>query len=386
MNKVIIFGGNHTNALGMARVFGINNIPVYGIITTSSLKKRDNYCIYSKYWYKYYLVNSEEEGLNILLNEFWNETEKPVVMPTSDGAALIIDDNIELLSKKFYLPSINGESGKIRSLMNKFNQFIFAKQLGLKYANSWIVDQIDTGCYDISQIEYPCIVKPVLSPEGSKVDICRIEKETDLNTYLKELQEKNYKRVLIQKYLNKDYEMELFGSIPKHTDKIPFFLTKHFREYPSICGTVSCHQYIYDANLINQAHTILYKIKEYGYIGNIDIELFKIGDDIWLNEVNFRNSGDIYACFADKLYYPVILYLDTLGMSTEHLNFNMIKSKYAIDEFQDLGLVLKKEQSAFTWLKYIFKSSNHAYLFKNDYMPLFCVLFKRITCKLKRMI
>jgi len=45
---------------------------------------------------------------------------------------------------------------------------------------------------------------------------------------------------------------------------------------------------------------------DYGYSGNIDIELFLINDELYLNEVNFRNSGDVYACFNNKVYYPLI--------------------------------------------------------------------------------
>lgn len=385
MNKVIIFGGNHTNALGMARVFGINNIPVFGIITSTSLNKNDNYAVCSKFWDGYYLVKDEKEGLETLIQKFGNENEKPVIMPTSDGAALIIDNNLNRLSQNFILPSINKEEGKIQSLMNKYNQYLFAKQLGLKYAESWIVDGLDSGRYNIEDISYPCIVKPVLSPEGVKTDIRKIDTKKGLNEYLKVLREKGYKRVLIQKFLVKDYELELFGCIPQNTSKIPFFLTEHYREYPSTCGTVSCHKYIYDVNLKKQAETILSKIKEYGYVGNIDIEIFKIGNEIWLNEVNFRNSGDIYACFADKLYYPVILYYDLIGKSTDNMNFDQIHSEYAIDEFQDLGLVLTGEQSIINWLRYIKKSSNHAYMFKGDYQPLLCILHKRLINKLKRM-
>ena len=57
-----------------------------------------------------------------------------------------------------------------------------------------------------------------------------------------------------------------------------------------------------------QAEEILQKLKASGYVGNVDIEILSIKDKLYLNEVNFRNSGDVYALFKDKVYYPYYSY------------------------------------------------------------------------------
>ena len=36
MNKVIIIGGDHYNALGLARVFGVNGVKPYGLLISYS--------------------------------------------------------------------------------------------------------------------------------------------------------------------------------------------------------------------------------------------------------------------------------------------------------------------------------------------------------------
>lgn len=118
---------------------------------------------------------------------------------------------------------------------------------------------------------------------------------------------------MVQEFLKKDYEAELFGAILQSTDKIPYLLSKHVREWPPIGGSVSYHEFIDDAILHGKAKALLSKIRNSGYVGNIDIELFIIGDDIYLNEVNFRNSGDVYACFAPAVFYPYYSYLDMVG-------------------------------------------------------------------------
>lgn len=70
MNKVIIFGGDHYNALCLVRVFGVNGIKPYGILTVEKGQERNIYAAKSKYWQKVWFVKNEEEGLKKLLRFF----------------------------------------------------------------------------------------------------------------------------------------------------------------------------------------------------------------------------------------------------------------------------------------------------------------------------
>ena len=116
-NKVILIGGNHHNGLGLARK--------------------------SKYWAKTWVIKSDDEIVEFLLNAFQNEKEKPVVIPYSDGAAEEIDLNLDRLKEHFLLPSIGGQQGKIAELMDKQKQVEFAQTYGIPMAKSCVVE---AGC------------------------------------------------------------------------------------------------------------------------------------------------------------------------------------------------------------------------------------------------
>lgn len=369
MNKVVVLGGDHHNALGLARVFGINGIKPYGIITTISKKEKENFCHLSKYWEKTWFAISEEEALDVLKREFSNEKEKPVLVPSSDGMAFAIDTRYDELSGCFILPGINQTPGEIARLMDKKNQSEWAQKIGIRTAKTWCLDLSDEHTSIYSNTVYPCVLKPVVSAEGHKTDIRKCDSIDELRKQIALFKKKGYHRILVQEFLNKDYEAELFGCIAEHTTRIPYLFSKHVREWPTIGGTVSFHQFIEDKVLINQAEFFLKQIRDYGYRGNIDIELFVINGELILNEVNFRNSGDVYACIKHNVHYPVFSYYDMICKDTSHFNIKYSSDYYAMDEATDLRHVVYGSLSLKEWLKYRSKCSDYAYWFKGDMKP-----------------
>ena len=369
MNKVIVLGGDHYNALGIVRSFGVNGIKPYGILTTTSKKEKDNFCYLSKYWERTWFALSEKEAIDILKREFSNEEEKPVLVPSSDGIAYELDIRYDELSKKFILPSIKNKQGEIARLMDKNKQIEWAHQLGLRTAKTWCVELDMNQDKFYSEVVFPCIAKPVISSEGHKTDITKCENIENLKMLFDELKSKGYHRILVQEFLKKDYEAELFGCICEQTDRIPYLFSKHVREWPSVGGSVSCHQFLKDAALVKQAELFLRQIRDYGYHGNIDIELFVIDGELVLNEVNFRNSGDVYACFAQNVHYPVFSYRDMIGEDTSKMNIEYSTDHYAMNETTDFRHVLYGSLKLKEWLKYWRNSRDYAYWFSSDMRP-----------------
>jgi predicted ATP-grasp superfamily ATP-dependent carboligase len=256
----------------------------------------------------------------------------------------------------------------VANLMSKTNQVRWANEIGLKVAKSWELDLCSDGCW--KQIEtYPCILKPVVSSEGHKVDITKCKSEQEAKKSIKILKDKGYKRILAQEFIYKEYEMELFGCITKKSKITPYLLSKHVREWPPTAGTVSCHDFIVDKKHKIIAEDILHKIMDYGYVGNIDIELFMVAGEIYLNEVNFRNSGDIFACFRNKVYYPLIWYLDVIGEDISKYNVAYDNNKYAMNETTDFRHVVYGKLKFKDWLKYYKNCGDFAIKFKGDNGP-----------------
>lgn len=383
MNKVIVLGGaGYHNSLGLARVFGINGIEPYGILTKASKHKLGNHCALSKYWKKVWLVEEEEKAISILLDNFTKEDEKPVLVPGSDGFAYLIDNNYDKLSEFFILPGINHKQGEVVKLMDKFQQVKWAKEAGINVADAQII-QLDEVTAKPITISFPLILKPVVSAEGDKRDIRKCEDQKSLKEELEELKKKGYKRILAQEFITKDYEIELFGAILKHADKTPFLLSKHYREWPIVGGTVCYHEFITDSSLRRYAEDILDKIKNVGYVGNIDIELFMVNGQLMLNEVNFRNSGDIYACFTNEVYYPYYSYLDMINSAPFSYNCNYSDKTTAMDEILDLRHMVYGSLSLKEWFKDWKRCADFSLYFKGDIKPAlaryFCVIFKVFT-------
>ena len=378
MNKVIIIGGDgYHNSLNLARVFGINGVAPYGILVKAGNTKWSNPCSLSKYWAKVWLVDNEKEAITFCLQQFKDENEKPVIVPSSDGAELEIDDNLDLLKPYFILPSMKGCQGEISHLMNKYDQIKWAKELGLKIANAEILSLEDSLPVK-TNLNFPLILKPVLSAEGKKQDIRKCDNQEELQKELDLLRFKGYNRILAQEYVNKDYEIELFGAILEKSENNPYLLSKHYREWPSVGGTVCYHEFITDITLRNQAEEILDKIKKTGYVGNIDIELFMVNGQLMLNEVNFRNSGDLYACFTNKVYYPFYSYLDMIGRNPLSYNFGYTNNSTAMDELLDTRHLIYGNLSLKEWFKDWKRCSDFSLYFKGDNKPTFARYFSVI--------
>ena len=381
MNNIIIFGSDHYNTLGVARVFGVNGMKPYGLLVVPEGMEHLCYAKYSRYWKDIWIVKSEQEGIELLL-KLGNE-DKQVVIPTSDKAETEIDKNLDALEPFYFLPNINNTQSAVAHLMDKYFQSSWAAEIGLRTAKTWVYHLGDPLPDNLS---YPCILKPAASSEGDKRDICKCNTEAELLAVLEQLQQKHYARILIQEYLQKDYEMELWGCIPLHSDKIPYLLSKHLREWPVIGGSVSCHKFLLDETIRKQAEAILYTIKKYGYTGNIDIELFMIQGKIYLNEVNFRNSGDVYACFHNQLYYPLIWYKDIIGEDVSSMNTVYSDRYYAMNEITDSKQVLSGTLTLRQWLHYVRNCRDFAFFFPRDMKPALVYVMGIVRRKARKLI
>lgn len=365
-NAVIVMGLDHYNSLGLARVFGINGIKPIGILMSCYDNHKYDFCYLSKYWQSTYFVDTMSEGVDYVVKTY--ARSEAVIFPSSDEAEEAIDCNLDrLIENGFIVPGIRKKQGEVNRLMNKMIQAEWVRSLGIKTAETYLINLLDD--INVQKYPFPCIVKPVMSSDGKKLDIKKCESENELSVTLEELKEKGYSRILLQNFLVKDYEAELFGCITREPKYMPYILTKHVREWPVIGGSVSCHEFIVDSKLKNQAEQILKKIQASGFEGNIDIELFVVKDEIYLNEINFRNSGDIYACFYNKIFYPLVWYLVSTGKDASTLTYEYSDKKYAMNETTDIRHVLSKRLTLGEWLKYYRRCSDFAIKFKGDMRP-----------------
>ncbi len=362
LNKVILLGGNHHNGLGLARIFGVNGIKPYGIIIGKDSDRK--FICKSKYWEQTWAVANETEAIALLLEKFGNESLKPVLISWSDGASSAIDLNLNRLKENFIVPSLNGVQGAVDSLMDKYKQIEFAHKYGLPMAKSWIVN-FEEGELP-SDITFPCILKPVASYEGNKYDIRKCNSLQEAQAYCDVLQGKGYRRILIQEYLKFEKEITFDGCCGKTKS---YLISENIREWPVIGGTNSFFG-IYSTPEVEQVcKNIWNALKLENYSGMFDIELFLVNGKIYLNEINWRNTGNSFFSLGTGVYYALIWYYDVIGKEHSLKCFCDDKTQFAMDESADLRHVVYCGLPMRKWMKDRAKTQSFALWFKGDLKP-----------------
>lgn len=363
--EVIIIGGEHHNGLGLARILGLNGIRVHAYVI-GDIKK--SFLRLSKYVEDCRVFPSEACALDDIKRRFDTLQNRYFIIPYSDTAALSLDLRLDEFSD-FFVPSINKEKGRIAKMMDKVEQYNFAKEHNIKMAET-LVYYFNKDQNDIGKMKYPCIVKPVISAEGHKRDITICYSKEELENTLRVLKQKKYSRVLIQEFLKIDYEIDVFGCILKSSPFICQIPTKTIRSWPISGGTNSYSQIITDEIILHKCKKIISAIKDQGFYGLFDVELFVIGEDIVLNEINYRNSGDVYMGINQRYYYPYAWTQDCMGQEYSILP-NPNRTDFTITECADIRNVMIHEITFFKWIKECFKCRDYALFMKNDLKPAF---------------
>ena len=96
-----------------------------------------------------------------LLNNFKDQTSKPVILTSSDGIITYIDKN-KLSLEGRYILSGTLKQGNLEKYIDKYNMTCLAENIGIDVPKSKFV-KWDTS---ISDVEYPCFIKPSHQKEG----------------------------------------------------------------------------------------------------------------------------------------------------------------------------------------------------------------------------
>ncbi len=365
MNKifdfdVIVIGGNHINTLGVVRSLGENKIYPYLIV----IGKKKSYISKSKYVKESYCCDSSEEKiLDILTNKINILKKRCYLIPTSDYASSIIDKNLKKLSKKYILPSINNKENYVNKYMDKFTQYELSKECNIKMPKTVIID-LEKQIVD-NKI-YPCILKPCVSAKGEKSDIRICNTKGDYYLAIEEFKEKKYNSVLLQEFIDYEYEYD----VPGYSDGINVYIPsiiKKYNIYPVKRGSTS-YGLITNANVIN-LEKIKKLFKKINYNGIFDIELFYKNNTVYLNEINFRNSAISYGLTRNKEYIAA----DWIFLN-EKINNRKTKNKrdyFFMVEDYNLKLVLSKNISVLKFIKELIYTKKYAYINFKDPKPLF---------------
>lgn len=361
-NYAVVIGDWHFNSLGLIRSLGEEGIPVIYINLSEG-----GYGESSRYTFKtYHSGEKEKEIVDALLTVIKENKGKPVIFTACDAAAFALDNHYEELKDKCFLP---GLKGKAEEYMNKENMCKAAKEAG------FIVPETDTFFLDanfkenIKDFGFPCILKPVLSVEGSKSDIQICYDIEDLDDIFDGLlnSKENYSRILVQRFVcgNKT-EMFAFDGCKVLGKSVSVYgQLEKIREYPMKRGSTSYATIKKEITEFDVAVLDRF-LESVGYEGLFDLDILKIDGVPYFIEINFRNGAMSYAFTKAGFNIPFVWYNDVLGKDIETCE---IKETVLMCERDDLNHVTDKNISIMKWLSDVRKADVFMIYNKRDSKP-----------------
>ncbi len=387
-NRVIVFGADHHNTLAVIRCLGKHNCRIHTIIHTNdpSQKQRISYSKFAEN------LNVLKEDENEILNWLLNNTESSlqIIFPCSDFAMQLIDTNYELLKSHYIIPGFKNAPGKVHFLMDKMRQKELAERYNLPMAQTWSLKLTGSALEIPDNIVYPCILKPELSTDGKKNDICIAQDEAELLSLLSVLKNKGYSDILVQKFLFKKYELCSLGVITQAEPHFFGITIKKLREYPKTGGSnLTYSRLVREKDADELTKKVLSLLYDEGYRGMYDVELLVCEDKVYLNEINFRHSGNGEAMVSENIPAPYIHCLDLLHLPIPYSK-TTAQDSFFVDDVVDCLTRRDYNVSLLTIIKDNITSKSHSVFSFSDLggtvgfcMPLAKAFIKKTIKKLR---
>jgi len=201
-NKVIIWGPDDFNTLGLLRQLGSAGIDIFFLI-----KGKEGYASKSIYCTKFKTTSTFDEGLSFLLSTYTDETAKPIIITSGDGIAVFIDQHKIELEKVFIIPGTT-----IQGLEEKYTDKNTMTELAVKIGILCPQSRYVQWNSDISSIQYPCLIKPSHQKPGHfnefKFKICN-DKDS-LKRILKFVRHDS--EFIVQDFIKKEKDILVYGA------------------------------------------------------------------------------------------------------------------------------------------------------------------------------
>ena len=359
MKKVIVFGNDHTNSVGVIQSLGKAGYRSIGLVYGF----KNDFVKSSKYVERVISAKDAQACIDKLVEANFNTQERMPIIATCDMAALTLERNKERLKDRFLFE--HAINYTLDYLAKKENQVRMAIDAGFNVPKSWNLNDTKQIPDDVT---YPCLIKPLVSCEGAKSDIrvccSREELEKNLNSL-------DYtKKVLLQQYIKRDYEISILGcGLSSGICLIPAIENK-LTLYPKHVGLecLANMQSLEDGPIKKSIENL---VSAAGYVGLFSVEMMHCKDDnkFYFTEINLRNDGAEALVTKYGANLPLNHIENLLGLPlTEQKVFH--PGYYIWDMHHFLSLI-HRDISIITWIKEIKKSNGFMLYFKEDKKPFF---------------
>ena len=310
VNKALVIGANYYIGLSAIRCLGRMGVSVAAVDYSAA----GAYGFRSRWCREQLLAphyRTDPQGfIQFLMDYGKKQVHKPVLFPTADAYAEIMDQNSDKLREWYLLPNLS--SGYLTNLMDKNILQQLGSQYGMAVPESLAVDQISLV---EEEIGYPCLLKPTSSPDfvrHFRVKVFVAKNRAELERAIIKARDHNME-VIIQRIIpGFDDHMHTYDAYVDQRGEVTHWTTcRKKRQYPVNYGA----SVFTEQRHIPGLHEIGSKfLKQIGYRGFGEIE-FKYDakrEKFYLIEINVRLSNLNALLDRTGLNFPYIMYRDLI--------------------------------------------------------------------------
>lgn len=354
---VIVLGNDHTNTLGVVQCLGREgyNVVVFMWGTKTGIVNSSRYIKFI------YTARDIQECIDLIILKYNKSSYKIPIIPCCDLAALFLEKNSSKLNNIFLFGYATNYS--LLDLSEKENQVKLAKESGFNVPKTWRGEMSI-----LKELQYPCIIKPLISCKGAKSDIRVCKSELD---FLRNIKDLHYtSRSIIQQYIEKDFEISILGCALKNGKVIIPCVENKLTLYPKNVG-LECLvnlQPLNDFNIITNIESLIHKI---GYVGVFSVEMMhsKFDDKFYFTEINLRNDGANALIYKYGVNLP-LNHIEDL-MDRPLTIFKNYKPGFYIWDMHHFLSLIHCDINPFKWINDLRKSQGLMCYFSDDKRPFY---------------
>ncbi len=332
-NKVIVWGSDDFNTLGLMRELGQSGLDLLFLI-----KGKKGMAARSRYCQKYIETASADEGLQYLMRQETDVQAKPIIITNGDGISVLIDQHKPELEKNYIIPGTR-QQGVLERYTDKFAMTGLAAELG--FATPW--SKFVQWDSDINDVTYPCIIKPSHLTPGHynefKFRICK--DEATLRKTLSMVRKESV--FIVQQYIPKEKDLLVYGA--RMQDGKTVLAGCMIRDRMADSGS-SSHGLITSKLPENTKESDIAKFLDtIDYVGLFSFEYGMTVDNAYFFEVNLRNDGCSHYFLQAGANIPLAWVKSCAGEDYSDVTTKVVGERWFIDEVFDIENVLHRRIS-----------------------------------------
>ena len=356
-NKIIVWSIDDFNTLGLMRELGNAELDMLFLV-----KGHAGFAVKSKYCKKHVETPTIEDGYKYLMENYENESKKPILIISSDEIITFVDQHKEEFEKLFIVPGTTIK-GNIEKYIDKNNMTTLAEEIGILCPKSRAIKKGE----DISDIQYPCLIKPSHQKPGHynefKFKICK-----NANALKKTLR---YVRpdseFIVQQYIPKELDLLVYGG--RMWDDNTIFAGAFIRDRWADSGSSSHGYFTEDIPQCADTSKILEFLERIDYHGLFSVEYGLLENKAYFFEINLRNDGTSHYFYQAGANIPLAYVYSAAGLDYSDIPTKVSGKKWFIDELFDIENVLLGKIKKKTWKKDMSEATVFKYYDKEDTVP-----------------